>query len=74
MVVYVTNEYKGYGKQNYYYYEYRLENNVVKKIKCHRFKSFNGDENEWIENEKEVESWKIGDENMPDWLVERLQQ
>ncbi len=68
MTIYTTREWKGYGKQNYYWNEYSLEGDTVYKYKCHRFKFFNGDENEWEEEKNLVDSWKIGDPEMPEWL------
>lgn len=62
--IYTTNEWKGYGRQNYYRNEYRLEGGVV----CHRWKFFDGDESTWEREEEEVDSWSVNDPNMPEWL------
>lgn len=67
-VIYVTNEWKGYGKQNYYCNVYKLEGNQVVKYKRHRFKTFDGRENYWVEEEDYVESWDLDDPSMPEWL------
>ena len=67
-LIYKTNEWNGYGKQNYFWHEYRLEGLKVVKFKCNRRKFFDGDENTWVEKEEVVESWNRDDESLPEWL------
>lgn len=70
--LYSTNEWKGYGKQNYYHNEYRLEDETVYKVKCHRQKFFDGNENNWETEEKVVDSWSVNDSSLPEWLNKYL--
>ena len=68
MTIYVTEKWNGYGKQNYYWNEYRLEGNEVVKYKCHKQKFFNGDESNWEQEEQVTAAWPINDSSMPEWL------
>ena len=73
MLIYETNEWKGYGKQNYYWNEYRQENDKVVKYRCHRQKSFDGKESNWSKEETIMDSWILEDPNLPEWLKQYIQ-
>lgn len=68
MTIYTTKEWKGYGKQNYYWNEYRQEGDEVSKVKCHRQKFFDGRESSWDNDESVTASWNKNDDDMPEWL------
>lgn len=70
--IYTTNEWNGYGKQNYYWNEYWEDGDTVYKFKCHRQKFFNGDENEWYKEQQKSDSWDIDDPALPEWLTKYL--
>ena len=68
MTIYKTNEWKGYGKQNYYWNEYRLEGGEIAKFKGHRYQLFDGRESNWNTDESFEESWSLEDPKLPNWL------
>ena len=71
--IYETNEWKGRGSGKHYYHnEYRQEDDKVVKYQCHRGKNFDGNEREWVEDEKVVDSWDVDSPDMPDWLRNKL--
>ena len=72
MVIYKTNEWSGYGKQNYYWNEYRKEGNTIYLYKCHRHKHFDGHESEWMYDESFETSWDVNDSSMPEWLKKHI--
>ena len=67
-LIYRTNEYSGYGKQNYYNNDYYQDGDEVVKIKHNRRKHFDGHEIEWIESDKEVGRWRTDSPDLPEWL------
>ncbi len=71
-ILHTTQEWSGYGKQNYYYNQYRLKDNTVYRFKCNRFKHFDGKENEWVNDERLDAKWDIDDPNMPEWLKNKI--
>ena len=68
MTIYRTQEYSGYGKQNYYWNEYPLADGCVVQYRCRRWKHFDGHESEWEESEKATQEWTLDDPNMPEGL------
>ena len=57
------------GKNSWFWNEYRLDGDIIKKVRCGTRKVFTGDENEWRSaKEKLLESWKVTDKLLPEWL------
>ncbi len=67
-ILYVTEEKKGYGKQNYYCNKYTTDGSEVFKYRCHRQKFFDGEESYWDKEENLESTWDKDDPNMPEWL------
>ena len=74
MLLYKTNEWKGYGKQEHIWNEYRLDVDKVTMVKCRRQKFFDGRENDWEQSERKMKSWARDDANLPEWLQELLKK
>lgn len=72
MLLYKTKEYKGYGKQNYNWYEYMLECDNIVKYKCNRHKFFDGHENSWETSKDVFEIIPKDAPYVPDWLRKRI--
>lgn len=72
MTIYSTNEWEGFGNNNYYWFEYRVEEGKVLKYKCHRQKGFDGEESVWKNDENVVAEWEMDDPGLPDWLHQYL--
>ena len=71
-LIYRTNEYKGYGKQNYYNNDYYQDGDEVVKVKHNRHKHFDGHENEWVESDTEIEKWMTDSPDLPEWIRKYL--
>lgn len=70
--IYRTNDWDGYGKQNRYHNEYRLDGDEVEKVKVHDQRSFDGEESAWHREETLLDSWQTDDPSMPGWLRKYL--
>ena len=68
-----TNSWSGQQKHSSYWNEYRQEGDIIQKVKCGRFKSFDGDENTWHNSERVTETWSIDDLSLPDWLKSKIE-
>lgn len=73
-LIYKTNEWKGQGKQNYYWNEYYREDGQVVQYKCNRHKWFDGKENEWETSRTKTVAWALDDPAMPEWLRQRISE
>ena len=71
-LIYTTNSWRGGSKNSTYHNEYHDDGDTVRKVKVHEFKFFDGRENTWEREEREVDSWRHDDPSMPDWLRELL--
>lgn len=72
MTIFKTEKWDGFGRQNYYWHEYRLEENQVVKYKCHKFKLLENGKEDWCIEEQREESWLFNDPDLPEFLKEYL--
>lgn len=71
-IIYVTNEWNGYGKQNYYRNIYKRVGDEIRRYKGHRYKSFDRGESLWNYDEQLEDSWDIDDLSIPEWLKNKI--
>lgn len=71
MLIYETNEIKGY-KDYRYTYRYYLEGNIILRYKHIEVKIFDGKENAWSEEDKLINTWSKSDPNLPTWLKNKI--
>lgn len=70
-LIYETQHRGGSKKEKWY--EYHQDGSTITKTRHRMWKIFDGRENTWESEVEEVESWEVGDDDIPEWLLEYIQ-
>ena len=73
MAIYKTSEWNGSEKNNYYWDEYRLEEDEIVNYRCHRQKFIDGNITDWKMEESVEGTWKLDDPDMPEWIKQYIE-